>query len=571
MSEGSGLPVYPFDAPRCIGSIIQVGPGSAKVNLPHAGMPTGRFHHGHRVGAGEVGELVAIECDHLAIFGRVIEVRLPERERLAVEPELGTESEMNPLGTVQLLTTIDLEAGEIVPGIPRYPRLGSRVYSAHPDLVRWIIESPQHKGDQDDAVVLRVAELPTPGYGRVALTPERLLGRHLAILGATGGGKSWSLARVIQEAGLHKAKLLLLDASGEHHKLSTATKHVFIGEDPEPTPDSEQTVFPHSELTEPDLFAIFTPSGQSQAPKLRASIKSLKLVKCAPDLGEDGIVKKANQARQPYESAYETHLAVVESTSADFDITKLTKQIEEECVWPTARNDASKWGQPNEQERSYCVPLINRIEHFVHSDTLACIFQPQDKTSITKHIDDFLEDESLRILRVSLKYVSFEHNAREIVANAIGRYVLHLARAGKFRDCPLVVFLDEAHQFLNKFLGDEFSRYSLDAFGLIAKEGRKYGLAICISTQRPRDIPEDVLSQIGTLIVHRVINDRDREVVERACGEIDRSAVAFLPTLAPGEAVIVGADIPIPLALRIERPDKEPESAGPDYQHHWSL
>jgi uncharacterized protein len=60
---------------------------------------------------------------------------------------------------------------------------------------------------------------------------------------------------------------------------------------------------------------------------------------------------------------------------------------------------------------------------------------------------------------------------------------------------PTVVILDEAHQFLDKSLGDEYSRVSLESFGVIAKEGRKYGLTAVLATQRPRDIPEDVLSQ----------------------------------------------------------------------------
>ena len=53
-----------------------------------------------------------------------------------------------------------------------------------------------------------------------------------------------------------------------------------------------------------------------------------------------------------------------------------------------------------------------------------------------------------------------------------------MARVGRFRDRPLLIFLDEAHQFLNKSLGDEFSRFPLDSFELIAKEGRKFGLTI---------------------------------------------------------------------------------------------
>jgi hypothetical protein len=100
----------------------------------------------------------------------------------------------------------------------------------------------------------------------------------------------------------------------------------------------------------------------------------------------------------------------------------------------------------------------------------------------------------------------------------------------------------------------------------------KYGLTICMATQRPRDIPDGVLSQMGTLIVHRLINDKDREVVERAADEIDLAAAAFLPTLAPGEAAIVGVDFPIPLTVQITMPEEKlrPQSEGPNFQKAWS-
>jgi len=90
-----------------------------------------------------------------------------------------------------------------------------------------------------------------------------------------------------------------------------------------------------------------------------------------------------------------------------------------------------------------------------------------------------------------------------------------------------------------------------------------------LATQRPRDLPEGILSQMGTLIVHRLTNDRDREIVERACGEIDRSASYFLPSLEPGEAALIGVDFPIPLTIQMGMPPDPPESTGPDYQQHW--
>ncbi|EPH1275075.1 ATP-binding protein, partial [Acinetobacter baumannii] len=170
-----------------------------------------------------------------------------------------------------------------------------------------------------------------------------------------------------------------------------------------------------------------------------------------------------------------------------------------------------------------------------------------------------------------LSDIGFEFKAREIVANVIGRHLLNQARARKFSDKPIVVFLDEAHNFIGKSIGNEDTIAKLDAFELIAKEGRKFGLNICLATQRPRDITEGVLSQLGTLIVHRLTNDRDREIIERACGEIDKAASDFLPSLQPGEAVLIGNDFPIPLTVKIHKPSIEPNSASADFQKKWVI
>jgi energy-coupling factor transporter ATP-binding protein EcfA2 len=568
------LPVYPFDPQRCIGTISEVGPSSAKANLPSAASPEGQWLHGHRLGAGEVGEFVIVECRDVGIFGRIINVRLPERERLNVEPELGSSRDAHPLGTVQLLTTILLKSGGVVGGISQYPRLGSKVYAAHPLLVKWMAEATQRTAQCPTPLVLDLAYLPSANDTLVNITPERIFGRHCAILGATGGGKSWTLGRLLEQVVRHNAKIILFDATGEFHTSDCGVRHVHIGDGPAQPASSSEVVFPYSELTESDLFALFKPSGQTQAPKLRAAMKSLKLAKLegAP-VAKDGIVIKAEKKKAPYDQAYVKHSQAIESSRADFDIAKLTQQIIEECVFLSgftqSAQDFTVWGKINESEKSYCVTLITRIEDMLQAPELACVFQPAGKASLSSTLDEFLSDTSKQVLRVSLKYLPFAHNAREIVANAVGRHLLAIARTGRFRSQPVLVFLDEAHQFLDKTLGDENTKYPLDAFELIAKEGRKFCLNICIATQRPRDIPEGVLSQMGTLIVHRLINDRDREVVERASGDIDRSAAAFLPTLAPGQAVIIGVDFPIPLTIQVSVPNKKPDSRGPDYQTCW--
>jgi len=74
---------------------------------------------------------------------------------------------------------------------------------------------------------------------------------------------------------------------------------------------------------------------------------------------------------------------------------------------------------------------------------------------------------------------------------------------------------------------------------------------------------------MGTLLVHRLINDRDRSVIERASTEIDQSSISMIPTLAPGEAVILGVEFPVPLFVKVEAPISKPDSEGPDYQRCW--
>ncbi|HEX2956211.1 MAG TPA: ATP-binding protein [Chitinispirillaceae bacterium] len=210
-----------------------------------------------------------------------------------------------------------------------------------------------------------------------------------------------------------------------------------------------------------------------------------------------------------------------------------------------------------------------RINGIFCSPAFNCVFKDTDNASLIKEVETTLKDANCKLLRIDLSGIPFEYKAREIISNVIGRFLLNQARKNAFEGKPLIVFLDEAHNFLGKTVGGEDTVAKLDALELIAKEGRKFGLNICLATQRPRDITEGVLSQVGTMIVHRLTNDRDREVVERACGEIDRAASAFLPNLKPGEAAIIGNDFPIPLTIQISEPVIHPRSKGPDFQKAW--
>ncbi len=166
----------------------------------------------------------------------------------------------------------------------------------------------------------------------------------------------------------------------------------------------------------------------------------------------------------------------------------LARQITNECIWDTGQNNlATSWGRKNDTDVSNCVSLMSRINNVMSTAEYNQIFgfrktSLPDAKDLKAGIKEFLESKK-SILRLDFSKVSFDYQVREILVNAIGSYLLNEAREGVYKENPIIVFVDEAHQFLNKSIADEyFSAKPLDAFEQISKEARKYGLFLCIAT-----------------------------------------------------------------------------------------
>ena len=560
-----------------VGQLCSVSAQVVKFNLNEAGSPSGSHFLGGRYGKGEVGEFVLIEGQINLLLGRVVEIHLPDADRRLIDTSHGRVPDLDGIGTIQLLGSIAMDSLRISAGVDSYPRLGDRVYAAPHSFIANLPKFMEAAETEASHVLLKLGSIDVAPESYVSVKPEKLFGRHCAILGATGGGKSWTTARIIEECLRYKTKIILLDATGEYRGFDGEhVSNLHLGAPVSTAKSSAPCSLPHTSFMESDFIALFEPAGKVQGPKLRAAIRSLRLATLAPHVATGGIIKKIDQSKVPIltEEAKAGIAEKLDDPQQAFDVWKLVSQIEQECVYPdgfgVARGskDTTKWGGDS-GEVSYCLSLMSRISGILSSSSFDCVFKSK-APALTESISSFVSNED-RLLRICLSGVAFEFKAREIIANVIGRHLLNMARDGAFKSCPVVVIVDEAHNFLGRHIGADDAVARLDAFELIAKEGRKYGLNICLSTQRPRDITEGVLSQMGTLVVHRLTNDRDREVVERACGEIDRSASSFLPNLKPGEAAIIGADFPIPLTIQVFPPSAKPLSDGPNYQTHWKV
>jgi uncharacterized protein len=563
--------LHPFSPERQLGHVYQVEGSFAEVMFTAANkLP--RAHFGEYLGRGEVGEFVVLDVGGIGIFGRLLRVGTPPNN--ANDVVVGNDQRVPVVGSIQLLSTIEL-SGNTTRGIAKYPKVGDAVYAASSEVILSVI------GARDDAGIatLRLGRLSIDESVPVVVPLSRLFGRHLAVVGATGSGKSWTLGHLAESVAALRGKMILIDATGEFRTLGDRATHIAFGSS-DGEPDSATVVgIPHYLMRESDRNAFLNPSSGTQLPKLREAVRSLRLAYAITHdqsateehrriVKPDGQIIKSQGSRALYQSALTRYVDAVEGPGSPFNFRLLAIQVQNECIWPTGQAAAaSQFGGPNNNDLGYVSSLISRINDLHQiGEIMGVIDPPPEVGNVIDQMRDWLDSASENVLRISLKNLTFANHLREIVVNILGQTLLAWARDGAYREAPLVVTIDEAHQFFDVTVGDEFASTHLNAFDGIAKEGRKYGLTVCVATQRPGDLPAGVLSQVGMTIVHRLADGRDRQRVEQAAAELDHSATRLLPGLVPGEAILMGVDFPVPVSVRVQRPISPPASEGPKYE-----
>ncbi len=135
---------------------------------------------------------------------------------------------------------------------------------------------------------------------------------------------------------------------------------------------------------------------------------------------------------------------------------------------------------------------------------------------------------------------------------------------------PVLVVCEEAHRYVPSDPDSGFGP-TKKAITRIAMEGRKYGVSLCLISQRPSELSTNILSQCNTLFALRMSNERDQEIARRALPESALGLLNALPTLRTQEAVVVGEGVPMPMRLRFDDLDPiyRPMSGNADFSVRW--
>ncbi len=580
--------INPYSDNRFIGFVSMVSPLLTRVHFPSSVLLK-KFYQAEEGFHALTGKYVIIEGSGYGFLGKITEVSLPEKERLELTESRFDKEAFHPTGRAEILLCFDNYELRAKKGLDQLPPVSAKVFLCSNTFLRSLLKDFGQKENKPSKSIA-IATLPEDETHTVDIAAQALFGRHCAVVGTTGGGKSWTVAKLIEEVITNNGKAILIDATGEYSTFNDLKEVDYLSFNS--IIKEEGVYFDYRSLRETDMYALFRPTGQAQIPKLQEAMKSLKLVDILKtktsktnndahildirnkywnnnELQAITILKKELLPRKNITTAFKEN-PIVFNSYCDFNIMALPYQIFNECVRDFG-NDGN-YGNADGNAQGFCQSLMSRILVTINNESFRNVFgfvdenKPDNELSLK--VNNFLFPESNKnILIISVADVPTENKLKEILVNAIGRFLLEKALKKDFKGDKkksLLLFLDEAHLFLNKRVKDEYSiEVELDAFERIAKECRKFGLFLVLSTQMPRDIPRGVLSQMGTFIVHRLINQQDREAIEYACSEANKSALSFLPILSAGEAMLTGVDFPMPIILKIIKPSIEPNSETP--------
>ncbi|WP_242450322.1 ATP-binding protein [Weissella cibaria] len=367
-----------------------------------------------------------------------------------------------------------------------------------------------------------------------AVTPDDLLRQHLLILGATGSGKSTSAVTILHDLMMQNQTTIIIDPTGEYTKLPHAVVaklgyNAFI--------DYEQ-------LTGAEIAQIFGVTEAVATEKVVDAWQSLKIQKNV--VRQSGVYQKINR---PW-ATFEVDAQRLYDYPQPADMHLLPEQLQQEFAVPT--DDFDLIGQTVDQAGfRTLLPLIRRIKSQTSQPAFQQLFNlPSRKkiatvgmrTDVMYLMRLFSSQRSeQKILVIDLSELADNLGLGKVVVSLLMTALLRIKQTGT-QQLPVTVLIDEAHRYLLQQPG------VVDGILRVAREGRKAGLYLMLTTQSPLDLPAGLLGQFGNYLIHRLNTATE---------------LAQLPALAPlgqhialqqvGEAILVGNQFVPPRELQIRQ------------------
>lgn len=526
----------------------------------------------------------------------------------------------------------------------------------------------------DSEKTISIGTAPLNGNQEVKIPINELFGRHVAVLGNTGSGKSctvaglirWSIEQTIKSNSKSpNARFIVLDPNGEYGGTFDDLDIDVIKYKVQPMKDEEKQLrTPAWMWTSNEWASVFRASDKTQKPILREALRTLRSASDVTDDANNNIINsqrrllflreflKVSISLQKYIGNDKTSFG--KDMKARIESLKCSaKKLDDDIVWKNEvielcdkghkiqekyfKRYKNKEGhlveyydsfnsQEIEEYQEKVMETINRINvdenissiseddpiEFPLKELANIVDDIAGKTSASQYVD-FMTIRIKSMLKNAILApvignsqdttlldwingylgTSTDHNSIRgkicvidlsllpsemvhLIVATISRLIFEsLQRYRKFYnvELPTVLVMEEAHNFIHRYKDEDYGTNKLcsQVFEKIAREGRKFGLGLIVSSQRPAELSQTVLSQCNTFIIHRIVNDRDQDMVRKMVPDNLGNILSELPSLPTRKAIILGSAIPIPTIVDINelKNDHKPKSDTPDFWSVW--
>lgn len=517
---------------------------------------------------------------------------------------------------------------------------------------------------------------PLAGNQEIKISVDKLFGRHLAVLGNTGSGKSctvsgiirWSIEDCLKVKGTSpNARFIILDPNGEYRNafsdLDIDVKYCAIKVNKHEEVETKQLRVPAWMWTSQEWAGIMMASGKTQKPILREALRDLKASQILNSTermkgqSELDLLKvhlhnmqcflKESIVNQSYLNTDKTKFGK-ELESRRNSMNSIVKEITETYEFGSETSVFSdniaktlddkhvvndrydyynafdlediknlskilneligKLGKPEEKylcdeddplefnianlapyiealaqdsaASQYVEFMTIRIKSLLRNTMISSVIGNKPEITLLDWINEYMTNTGgdrgkICIIDLSIVPLDVVHLIVAVVSRLIfeslQRYRKHYGK-----ELPTVLVMEEAHTFIKRYVesNDDFSSDKLctQIFERIAREGRKFGLGLVASSQRPSELSATVLSQCNSYILHRIVNDKDQEMIKRLVPDNLGRMLDELPSLPTKKAIVLGSAVPIPTLVEIrDLPfDKRPKSDNPEFWKVWT-
>ncbi len=446
------------------------------------------------------------------------------------------------------VTGYALEEGEYVVGIvdilghmngaglemPKYSlRPATPVFMTKDDTIRKLLNIAEERA-------IPIGTVETRPKVVVSLDANKLVGTHCAILAMTGAGKSYTGGVLIEELLKKGGALIVFDPHGEYKYLGYT-----------------------SDGSESPIFDRVKVLGIGKHAEKRLKVKAGRL--SAEDIAAMTVGTTDTQRDMLYEI-----IEICAEKKQSYNLKdmieilhmvlekKKDEEVGEEVLPGDLKAQIKKLA--SKANASTARALLRRLESLQRSGLIS-----ESETSL----EELVAPGQATVIDLS----GTSEYIKEIVVSAVARKIFY-ARMNYMNDfgeekleLPCFLVLEEAHNFVPR----EFEReiVSRSILRRIAREGRKFGVGLCLISQRPSRLDQDVLSQCNTQIIMRIVNPLDQDFIRKSAEAVTEDIVKDLPGLGRGEAIISGAAINFPMRVKIKKRDTKPGGSDIDIISEW--